>query len=97
MTNDEIPNYAATSPTNSEAVRCDEWLGDMRANVAAGLRAARRHKRLCHANNWQMAWAHRKGEIAALRGIARLLKTPMSPSAKLNDADPSRGAIERKP
>jgi hypothetical protein len=61
-------------------VRSSAWVGDMRANVAAGLREARRHKRLCYANNWQMAWAHRKGEIAALRGIARLHKTPMSPT-----------------
>lgn len=41
MTNGEQSSHAATSPTNSEAVRCDDWLGDtapeaLRAPAEAG-------------------------------------------------------------
>jgi hypothetical protein len=29
-----LPNHAATSPVNSEAVRCDEWVGDWEAALS---------------------------------------------------------------
>ena len=81
--------------TGADSVTCSAWLGDMRMNVAAGLREARRHVRSCKNNRANLAWAHRKGEIAALRGVARLLKPPMSPSKKAHLPAPAE-TVERK-
>ena len=57
-----------------ESVRMSDWVGALRREIAAGLRAARRQVRNCHREKLWNAWSHRKGEVAALRGVARLLR-----------------------
>jgi hypothetical protein len=45
-----------------------------RREIAKGIRTARRHLRTCKVGGMNAAWSHRKGEIAALRGVARMLR-----------------------